>query len=744
MSDAENCRSSAVISSIASEAVVSRAKTIHGARHTVKRTAGDTMTGKKHQRLKDLLAMDEVQAAISDLSPGLVERRAFKPSKCGVFNEPFTTLRQTDRFRFEIDNEARRQLPHLIDNQVQIVEGIGKADADIAGRWRRPRRIGIVFSGGPAPGGHNVIAGLFDAARLANPESRLFGFLMGPDGIIENEYVEITEDLVNRYRNLGGFTMIRTGRTKIDTPEKMRLSRETCRELELDALVVVGGDDSNTNAAFLAEEMKDDGVQVLGVPKTIDGDVQVRDADGNVLCAISFGFHSAARAFSQDISNLCNDCSSDRKYWHICKVMGRSASHLALEVALQTHANMTLIGEDLAEYVDPRRIQAAEKTQETDFTAYGITLRHLSRVICDGIVRRAAVGKNCGVLVIPEGVLEFINEIQVFIIKLSTIIADYNDTHDRDFHSTFPRLEDKLDYLRRLGRDIRKEMAPGIWNNRDDELFNDLPGFFQEGLLTERDSHGNFQFSLVETDKVIMGLVKDYLNILKETGEYKLGIEREYYVKTLRKAGLADDRYGKAIFRGLGGDYLLVKPEIISIKTLKQALVNADLMREADPVPPAVEKIYKKSVPNFKTQTHFYGYDGRGSHPTRFDCMYTYNLGWTVFSLIANGATGQMAAIRNLEKDFSEWEPIGIPIAPLMHLEERKGKLTLVLEKSLVDTDSVSFRIVKACRDKWLTARPGEDHYRRPGPILFDGKSEDERPLTLELNALRDRLGESD
>jgi pyrophosphate--fructose-6-phosphate 1-phosphotransferase len=415
--------------------------------------------------------------------------------------------------------------------------------------------------------------------------------------------------------------------------------------------------------------------------------------------------------------------------------MGRSASHLALEVALQTHANLTLIGEDLADFVDERRIASAPPG-ETDFTAYGITLRHLSRVICQGIVRRAAVGKNCGVLVIPEGVLEFINEIQVFIIKLSTILAEYNNTHDRDFHTAFPRLEDKLEYLRRLSKDIQADSRISIWSARDDELFNDIPAFFQEGLLTERDSHGNFQFSLVETDKVLMGLVKDYLKILREKGLYKMGIERAYYKKTMLRGGLDPEDYAEALFADPKADYLLVKESIISLKTLRQALVKSGLATEDAPLPPAAVRIFQKSVPDFKTQTHFYGYDGRGSNPTRFDCNYTYNLGLTVFSLIANGASGQMAAIRNLEKDFSEWEPIGIPIAPLMHLEERKGKLALVLEKSLVDTKSVAFQIVKACREEWLAATPGEDYYRRPAPILFDGHSEDERPLTLELNRL--------
>jgi pyrophosphate--fructose-6-phosphate 1-phosphotransferase len=233
-----------------------------------------------------------------------------------------------------------------------------------------------------------------------------------------------------------------------------------------------------------------------------------------------------------------------------------------------------------------------------------------------------------------------------------------------------------------------------------------------------------------------MGLVKDYLIILREKGLYKMGIERAYYKKTMLRGGLDPEDYAEALFADPAADYLLVKETIISQKTLKQALVKAGLIKESDAIPPAAAKIYNKSVPNFKTQTHFYGYDGRGSNPTRFDCNYTYNLGLTVFSLIANGATGQMAAIRNLERDFSEWEPIGVPIAPLMHLEERKGKLSLVLEKSLVDIHSPAFQIVRACREDWLAASPGEDHYRRPAPILFDGQSEDERPLTLELNRL--------
>lgn len=695
------------------------------------------MSGRENTRIEDLLEKPEVRKAISNINPEMIDRRNYIPPVCEVFSNSYTLLEEDSRFTFDIDREAVRQLPNIIDAKVQAIKGTDSPAEAHRKKYTQKRNVGVVFSGGPAPGGHNVIAGLYRAAKSANSENRLFGFLMGPDGIINKDYIEITDELVERYRNQGGFTMIKTGRTKIDTREKMVLSRKTCKDLGLDALVVVGGDDSNTNAAFLAEELFQDGIQVLGVPKTIDGDIQVRDAQGQVLCTMSFGFHTAARAFAQMVSNLCTDSSSDVKYWHICKVMGRVASHLALEVALQTHPNMTLIGEDLADYIDYKRLEKAQSDNRTDYTSYGMTLRKLSRVICDTIIRRARVGKNYGVIVIPEGVLEFINEIQIFIVKFNTIISKYNSVHDNDFHKDHPRLHDKLEYLRRLVRGIRTDNPFPIWNYRDDELFNDLPEFFQQGLLTERDSHGNFQFSQVETDKVILELVEDYLQILREKGRYKVGIDRYQYRKALKCDGLDPEFFGPILFGNYDTDdqYLLTHNNIYSYKTLIQALLAAGAIKNGDEIPNAIATIYKKSAPNFKTQRHFYGYDGRGSAPTRFDCIYTYNLGLTVFSLIANGATGQMAAIRNLEKDFSQWEPIGIPVAPLMHLEERKGKLELVLEKSLVDTRSVAFRVVKALREKWLAATPEPDNYRVPGPIRFTGKSEEDRPITLILNS---------
>ena len=687
--------------------------------------------------IEDILKTSEACRAIGNLTPTLVERTCFESPKCKVFLSPFTSLRTDSSFTFRIDREAEKKLPNIIGNRVQRVVGVDAPDHSLQASYSKHRKIGIVFSGGPAPGGHNVIAGLFDAAKTANPENSIYGFLMGPDGIIENEAIELTKDIIDRYRNLGGFSMIKTGRTKIDTSQKMALSRQTCRNLGLDALVVVGGDDSNTNAAFLAQEMFADGVQVIGVPKTIDGDIQVRDDAGKVLCAMSFGFHSAARAFAGAVANLCTDGSSDVKYWHICKVMGRVASHLALEVALQTHPNMSFIGEELADYVDEARLERAEKAGSIDYTAYGMTLRHLSRLICDGIVRRAAVGKNYGVMVVPEGILEFINEIQIFIVKLNTIIAEYNATHDASFHQDFPLLGDKLEYLRRLAQRSRDDGAFTVWNTRDEDLFSDIPDFFQEGLLMERDSHGNFPFSQVETEKVLMDLVKDYLKILQEQGRYRIGIHRDYYIKTLTSANLDPGVYGQMLFSNWkDGEYLLIKADIISVKTLKQALAKEEAIGENEDIPSPIQKIYKKSVPDFKIQTHFYGYDGRGSDPTYFDCLYTYNLGLTVFSLIANGATGQMAAIKNLEFDLSRWEPIGIPIAPLMHLEERKGKLALVIERSIVDLDSVAFQAVKANRETWLADFPGEDNYRKPGPIRLLSENEENRPITLLLNSL--------
>lgn len=694
------------------------------------------MAGSQVKPLDVLLNHPKTTHVTADVNTETIERRSFSPQKIKIFSTRFTTLKDAPEFRFTVNHEAQKVLPDIVNNHVQCIVPGDDGSSEVRSSFSRQRHIGVVFSGGPAPGGHNVIAGVFDEMKKYNPDSRLYGFLYGPDGLLESKYVEITASLVDAYRNMGGFSMIRTGRTKIDSRQKMDAALKTCMALNLDALVVIGGDDSNTNAAFLAQHFKASGIKVIGVPKTIDGDIQVKTDDGEILCAISFGFHTAARAFSQNISNLTTDAGSDVKYWHICKVMGRVASHLTLECAFQTHANLALIGEELADYTDVKRIEKAKEKGEIDYTAYGMTLRHLSRLICDTIVRRAAIGKNFGVMIIPEGILEFINEIQIFIIKLNKIIADYNYIHDSSFHSTFPALSDKLEYLRRLARGMADKGLFPIWNLRDDDLFNQLPSFFQEGLLVERDTHGNFQFSQIKTEKIIMDMVKEYLNTLKEQGKYKIGIERSDYTSIMENANILPDRYEKAIFRNPGAPYLLMKESIISQKTLKQALIQSELLSQDESLPSPIVSIFKKSEPKFITQTHFYGYDGRGSDPTHFDCNYSYNLGMTAFHLIAGGATGQMAAIRRLEQKLDKWEPIGIPIAKLMHLEERNGKMQLVIEKEMVDENSNAFRVFKAFREEWLAAKSHQDRYRRPGPVRFTGHSEEDRPITLMLNSI--------
>jgi diphosphate-dependent phosphofructokinase len=686
-----------------------------------------------HKRILDHPAAARV---VTNNNPETLERQRFVPDRIKIFDAVYTRLSDQTQYRFAVNKEAETVLPDIMKNPVQKV--VRKKDITPAAKkaFLKKRRIGVAFSGGPAPGGHNVIAGLFDELKACNLESRLFGFILGSDGLLESRYVEITKQMVDAHRNLGGFSMIKTGRTKIDTPMKMDQALKTCRNLGLEGLVIIGGDDSNTNAAFLAQHFISAGISVIGVPKTIDGDIQVSSDDGTKLLAASFGFHSAARAFSQNISNLASDAASDVKYWHVCKVMGRVASHLTLEAVLQTHANLAFIGEELAEYVDKERLEKAREKGEIDYTAYGITLRHLSRIICDAIVRRAAFGKNYGVMIIPEGILESINEIQVFIIKLNKIIADFNTIHDLDFHRSFPTLNEKLDYLRRISTGMLDRNGFPIWNQRDDELFNQLPDFFQEGLLVERDLHGNFQFSQVRTEKIIMDMVTDYLGVLKEKGVYKVGIEQSYYRSFMASRNLDPDRYADALFTDPGARFLLVKPKIISLKTLKQALAGAGLLLPEDEIPGPVTEIFRRSEPLFKTQTHFFGYDGRGGDPTAFDCHYSYNLGLTAFHLIANGATGQMAAIKNLEQEFENWEAMGIPIARLMHLEERKGRLELVMEKSMVDLSSNAFQVFKACREKWLAADAGEDHFRKPGPVRFKGSTEEDRPITLVLNAI--------
>ncbi len=378
----------------------------------------------------------ESQAAISELlqpeTPFARERRAYQPRLCPCLKETGAT-RPLAGPELEPLKVARDQLPFVSQNQLlEVIPGKPLA----AG----PRRLGIVLSGGPSPGGHNVITGLFEAAKRAHPENQVLGFQAGPKGIIINQHVEITAEMVARYQNSGGFHMLGTGREKIDNAEKMEQCRQTCAALKLSGLVVVGGDDSNTNSAFLAENMRDLNVQVIGIPKTIDGDLQVPG-----LCQIPFGYHSACQAFATEIGNLNSDCKSDLKYWHFNRLMGRSASHIALEVAFQTHPNVILIGEEIEERE--------------------LTIHNVVRLIADVVVARANAGKNYGTILIPEGILEFIHEINALIIKISHIIASYNrEAHEGESFHKLP-FEDQVQLIDNND----------IWRDYDSRVFLGLP-----------------------------------------------------------------------------------------------------------------------------------------------------------------------------------------------------------------------------------------------------------------------------
>lgn len=328
-----------------------------------------------------------------------------------------------------------------------------------------PLRIGVLFSGGTAPGGHNVIYGLYHALMSLHPESMLFGFLDGPSGVIENNYIHIRDDHIQKYKNTGGFDLIGSSRTKIEKEDHLHASLTSCKELKLDGLVIIGGDDSNTNAAILAEYFLKNGckTKVVGVPKTIDGDLK------NEHILISFGFDTATKVYSEMISNLQKDAKSSKKYYHFIKLMGRSASHIALECALKTHPNITLISEEVEDK--------------------GSTLNEITKEIADIIEKRASLGKNYGVVLIPEGIIEFIKEMRLLIKELNDLLAKENIFID----------------------EIKSKLSEDAKN-----CFLSLPEDIQRQLLLTRDPHGNVQVSKIETEKLILEKVKKELQQRKE------------------------------------------------------------------------------------------------------------------------------------------------------------------------------------------------------------------------------------
>ena len=343
------------------------------------------------------------------------------------------------------------------------------------------KNVGVILSGGQAPGGHNVIAGLYDALKNANPSNKLYGFLGGPSGIIDGKYVEFTDSFIDDYRNTGGFDIIGSGRTKLETEEQFQKSLEVCKKLNISAVVIIGGDDSNTNAALLAEWFvkNNTGIQVIGCPKTIDGDLK------NEQIEISFGFDTATKTYAELIGNIQRDANSAKKYWHFIKIMGRSASHVALEAALQTQPNITLISEEVE--------------------AKKMSLSSIIDYMSDIIVKRANAGKNFGIAVIPEGLIEFIPEMGSMISNLNDIMAtletDPSFVNATTIREKFDIVENRLD-------------------SANAAVYSSLPALIKEQLLADRDPHGNVQVSKIETEKLLIEMISTRLDELKSQGDF--------------------------------------------------------------------------------------------------------------------------------------------------------------------------------------------------------------------------------
>jgi pyrophosphate--fructose-6-phosphate 1-phosphotransferase len=342
----------------------------------------------------------------------------------------------------------------------------------------KPVNVGVILSGGQAPGGHNVICGLFDGIKKIHRDSRLYGFLMGPGGLVDHKYVELTAPIINEYRNTGGFDIIGSGRTKLEKVDQFDKGLEILRELNIKALVIIGGDDSNTNAAVLAEYYKsiNAGVQVIGCPKTIDGDLK------NDMIETSFGFDTATKVYSEVIGNIQRDCNSAKKYWHFIKLMGRSASHIALECALQTQPNICIISEEVE--------------------AKNMTLDDVVNYIADIVAKRAAKGENFGIVLIPEGLIEFIPAIKKLIRQLNDIIGANE--------ATVAGLEaDKLEAF------IKEHLTA-----ENVATLSSLPETVARQLMLDRDPHGNVQVSLIETEKLLSELVGKRLKEMAAAGQY--------------------------------------------------------------------------------------------------------------------------------------------------------------------------------------------------------------------------------
>ncbi|MCX4293213.1 MAG: diphosphate--fructose-6-phosphate 1-phosphotransferase [Prevotella sp.] len=338
--------------------------------------------------------------------------------------------------------------------------------------------VGVILSGGQAPGGHNVITGLFDQLKKLNPDNRLYGFILGPGGLVDHNYKELTKEVIDEYRNTGGFDMIGSGRTKLEEEDQFEKGIEIIRELDIKAIVIIGGDDSNTNACVLAEyyAAKKYGVQVIGCPKTIDGDLK------NTQIETSFGFDTATKTYSELIGNIERDCNSARKYWHFIKVMGRSASHIALECALQCQPNVCLVSEEVE--------------------SKDMTLNQIVENLCEVIARRAEDGNNFGTVIVPEGLIEFIPAIGRLIQELNDLLAAHGDEY------------------KDLDKDAQREYIMAHLSAENASTFATLPEGVASQLSLDRDPHGNVQVSLIETEKLLSDMCEAKLAQWKDEGKY--------------------------------------------------------------------------------------------------------------------------------------------------------------------------------------------------------------------------------
>ncbi len=357
---------------------------------------------------------------------------------------------------------------------------------------KAPVNVGVILSGGQAPGGHNVISGIFDGIKNINPDSRLFGFLGGPGGLVDHKYMELTAEIIDEYRNTGGFDIIGSGRTKLEEDWQYDKGLEIAKDLDLNALVIIGGDDSNTNACVLAEyyAAKGEKIQVIGCPKTIDGDLK------NEMIETSFGFDTATKVYSELIGNIQRDANSAKKYWHFIKLMGRSASHIGLECALKTQPNITLISEEVA-----------EKKQ---------TLDEVVNYMAEIVAQRAANGDNFGVALIPEGLVEFIPEMKALIAELNDLLAE-----DSEGEKEFKHLK-KSHRLQWVAEHISPASSA---------VFQSLPAGIATQLTLDRDPHGNVQVSLIETEKLLGEMVGAKLEEMKAEGKYngKFGTQYHFF-----------------------------------------------------------------------------------------------------------------------------------------------------------------------------------------------------------------------